>query len=124
VDEVTASLAQAGIDRQDLEWYEGGAAANAFDGTGRAHGRLGRVRRAVQFSLMDQMPDLAWYEAALRDGRIVVAVPTQSRPITLAVVDALVGAGAHFVNRFGRLETEEFVRWRGPEPQVHGLLRR
>jgi hypothetical protein len=32
--------------------------------------------------------------------------------------------GAHFLNHFGRLSTEELSMWRGPEPQIPGALRR
>jgi hypothetical protein len=28
---------------------------------------LARLRRVLQFSLMDQLPAMAWYEAALRE---------------------------------------------------------
>jgi len=69
------------------------------------------------------MPALAWYEAALRDGRVVLAVPTAGREQTMAVVAALESAGGHFINRFGRLATEEFARWRGSEPNVPSVLR-
>ena len=118
------ALIDAGFADADIERFEGPAAGDAFDGTGRAHGVVGRVRRAVQFSLMDQLPDLAWYEAALREGRIVLGVRAPGRDRVRRAVDAFVGAGGHFINRFGRLQTEEFVRWQGPEPTVHVLLRR
>jgi hypothetical protein len=32
--------------------------------------------------------------------------------------------GAHFLNHFGRLSTEEVSRWRGPEPEIPDALRR
>jgi hypothetical protein len=106
-----------------VERLEGDAAADAIDATGVKRGVVARVGRAVQFSVEDQMPALAWYEAALRDGRIVLAVPTTGRDQTLAVVAALEAAGGHFINRFGRLATEEFARWRGVEPNVSSLLK-
>jgi hypothetical protein len=118
------ALIAAGFVDADIERLEGPAAADAFDGTGRAHGIAGRLRRAVQVSLMDQLPDLAWYEAALREGRIVMGVRAPGRDRARLAVDAFVGAGGHFINRFGSLQTEEFVRWQGPEPTVHALLRR
>jgi hypothetical protein len=123
-DAARRALIQSGFPDADIQRFEGPAAADAFDGTGQAHGIAGRLRRAVQFSVMDQLPDLAWYEAALREGRIVVAVRAPGRDRARRAVDAFVGAGGHFINRFGRLQTEEFVRWRGPEPPVHALLRR
>jgi hypothetical protein len=123
-DAARRALIDAGFADADIERFEGQAAADAFDGTGRAHGLAGRLRRAVQFSLMDQLPDLAWYEAALREGRIVIGVRAPGRDRARRAVDAFVGVGGHFINRFGRLQTEEFVRWHGPEPAVPALLRR
>ncbi|HEY2888555.1 MAG TPA: hypothetical protein VGJ17_08065 [Candidatus Limnocylindrales bacterium] len=106
-----------------VERLEGPDAADAIDATGTRRGLLARMARAVQFSVEDQMPALAWYEAALRAGRVVLAVPASGRDQALAVVAALEAAGGHFINRFGRLETEEFARWRGPEPDVSSLLK-
>lgn len=106
-----------------IERYAGAADADRFDATGQHHGVVARSLRAVQFSLMDQLPALAWYEAALRDGRAVVAVRTRNRAETVRVVEALRSAGGHFINRFGRLATEEFARWRGPEPRVPDLMK-
>lgn len=123
-DAARRALVESGFADTDIERFEGPAAADAFDGTGRAHGVVGRLRRAVQFSLMDQLPDLAWYEAALREGRIVLGVKAPGRDRARRAVDAFVRAGGHFINRFGSLQTEEFVRWQGPEPTVHALLRR
>ena len=106
-----------------VERLEGPAAADAIDATGSRRGVMARVGRAVQFSVEDQMPALAWYEAALREGRVVLAIPTSRRDQTLAVVAALEANGGHFINRFGGLETEEFARWRGIEPDVSSLLK-
>lgn len=118
-----AAVRAAGIQATEVKRLGGPAAADAFDATGRRHGPGARIRRAVDFSLMDQMPAMAWYEAALRDGRIVLAVPTRDRATTLRVVEALKSAGGHFINRFGRLATEEFARWRGPEPSIPDVLK-
>jgi hypothetical protein len=106
-----------------VERLEGEVDADAIDATGQRRGILARVGRAVQFSVEDQMPALAWYEAALREGRVVLAIPTAGREQTLAVVGALRAAGGHFINRFGRLDTEEFARWRGEEPVLSSLLK-
>jgi len=114
------ALVDAGL--SDVQLLRGAAAADAIDAVGR-RGVLARVGRAVQFAVEDQMPALAWYEAALRDGRTVVAVRTRSRAETRTAVDVLLAHGAHFINRFGRLETEELARWRGPEPVIHHLLK-
>lgn len=106
-----------------IQRFVGAADADRFDATGARHGPIARALRAVQFGLMDQMPAMAWYEAALRGGRIVVGARTRDRAETLRVVEALRGAGGHFINRFGRLATEEFARWRGPEPPVANLMK-
>lgn len=122
-DAATAALAAAGIPGSVIERYEGTADADRFDATGQRHGVVARVLRATQFSLMDQLPAMAWYEAALREGKSVLAVRTGDRAETLRVVEALRGVGGHFINRFGRLATEEFARWSGPEPQVANLMK-
>lgn len=116
------ALEGVGVDRQAIETFEGAETADRFDATGQQHGIAGRVLRATQFGLMDQLPALAWYEAALRAGKIVMSLPASDRPMTLRAVSALKDAGAHFINRFGRLETEEFARWRGPEPNVPKVM--
>jgi hypothetical protein len=68
----------------------------------------------VQFTTMDQMPDFRAYEAALSDGRTIVAV--RMDPGQLPVVrDALLTSGLHFLNFYGRWSTTEVSRWRGPE---------
>lgn len=122
-DRAVAALEEAGTSSDDIQRLAGPSDAERFDATGARHGVGARVRRAVQFSLMDQLPAMAWYEAALRDGRTVVAVRTTNRAETNRAVAALKGAGGHFINRFGRLATEEFVRWQGPEPQVASLMK-
>jgi hypothetical protein len=106
-----------------IERFHGTTDADRFDATGERHGLIARALRAMQFSLMDQLPAMAWYEAALRDGRTVVAVRTRNRPATTAAGQLLKDAGGHFINHFGRLSTEEFARWRGPEPRVASLMK-
>jgi hypothetical protein len=123
VDRAIAELRASGIQERDIEVLSTPADADRFDPTGKRHGLLARLRRAMQFSLMDQLPAMAWYEAALREQKRVIAVRTGNRPITLEVVRALKAAGAHFINRFGRFDTEEFARWRGPEPHVPSVMK-
>lgn len=122
-DAASRAVTGAGVAPEVIERYEGAADADRFDATGQHHGVAARGLRAVQFSLMDQLPAMAWYEAALREGKAVLAVHTGNRAETLRVVDALRGAGGHFINRFGRLATEEFARWSGPEPHVASLMK-
>jgi hypothetical protein len=117
------ALGAAGVPDGDVEGFEGVEAADQFDASGARHGIVARSLRAVQFSLMDQLPAMAWYEAALRAGKVVLAVRTGDRATTLRIVELLRSAGGHFINRFGRLATEEFVRWSGPEPQVPSLMK-
>ena len=123
LDRAIAAIEAIGVAGEDVETFAGAEDAARFDATGARHGLLARLRRVMQFSLMDQLPAMAWYVAALRVGRRVVAVRTSDRSTTLRVVAALVSAGAHFINRFGRVDTEEFARWRGPEPHVPSLMK-
>lgn len=122
-DRAVAAVAGLGVAAAAIERFQGAADADRFDATGRRHGPVARVLRTVQFSLMDQLPAIAWYEAALREGKTVLAIRTRNRPTTLRVVEALRGAGGHFINHFGRAATEEFARWRGPEPNVPSLMK-
>ena len=119
VDAIRAS-SPAGI---EVERFAGADDADRFDATGQRHGPVARVLRTVQFSLMDQLPAMAWYEAALREGKTVLAIRTRNRATTLQVVEALKAAGGHFINHFGRAATEEFARWQGPEPNVSSLMK-
>ncbi len=77
-----------------------------------------------QFLLMDQTPDFIAYEAALIEGRAVIAVRAASRERMLQATTVIEGHGGHFLNSFGRLATEEISLWRGPEPRVPDALRR
>lgn len=122
-DAALEALRAAGLAEDRIERFAGAADADRFDATGARHGIIARTRRAVQFSLMDQLPAMAWYEAALREGKTVVAVRTPNRKATLRAVAALKAAGGHFINHFGRLETEEFARWHGPEARVSSLMK-
>ena len=69
----------------------------------------------LQFTLMDQTPDFLVYEHALLDGRAVIAVHVADRDRMLAAAAVLERHGAHFLNYFGRLSTEEVSMWRGEE---------
>lgn len=117
-------LVAGGVARDDILLLSGPDDARCLDGTGAGHGLRSRMLRAVQFAMMDQLPDFAWYEAAAREGRAVVAVRVPDAARRRAVVEVLERAGAHFMNYFGRLSTEEISRWRGPEPRVASIMRR
>jgi hypothetical protein len=118
------ALIAAGIEAGAIESFAGPGATAVFDSSGRRRGILGRVYRIFEFSWADQAPDFAWYEAAVRDGRTVVSVRVRGqRPVADAARIAT-EHGGHFINHFGWFETQDLVRWRGPEPDVPGFLRR
>jgi hypothetical protein len=118
------ALVAAGVEASRIEVLRGDSAADTLDGTGNKRGIRGRVRRAIEFTLMDQAPDLAWYEAAIRDGRSVVAVRVSAEAAVRSAFDVLRSVGGHFINYYGRFATEEFERWHGAEPTLPDYLRR
>lgn len=85
-----------------------------------------RLVRVFQFMSMDQGPDFHYYEAAVREGRAVVGVRIRGRGRARVegARDLLQAHGAHFINYFGRFQTEEITQWRGPEPQISEYLKR
>jgi hypothetical protein len=119
-----AELAAAGVATRDLEILRGDEGADRMDGTGEVSGWLGRLRRAFDFTLMDQLVDFAVYERALRDGRAVVMVHVHGDAPKVAAQRILKSHGGHFINYYGRFATEELDMWRGPEPEIPGYLRR
>ena len=121
--EAGRALVAAGFPAADITVLRGDEGADRLDGLGRG-GPWRRIVRAFQFMTMDQMPDFLTYEAALRDGRAVVAVRVRDRASMLKARDVLRGACGHFMNFFGRFSTEELARWRGRELDVPGYMRR
>ena len=63
-------------------------------------------------------------EAALRYGRAVVSVHARRAADRDRAKQVLAAAGAHFMNFFGRIATEEISRWRGKELPLRPYLRR
>jgi hypothetical protein len=118
------ALEEIGIPRDRLEVFSGDDGASAFDGSGGRHGPAARMLRTIQFTLMDQMPDFAYYEAAAREGRSVLSVRARNEAEMRKAVETLRMRGAHFINQFGLFTTEEFERWHGEEPKVPGFMRR
>jgi hypothetical protein len=118
------ALAAAGFDRTTIELFEGPDDAAAFDASGRRRGIRGRLFRLIEFSWADQAPDFAWYEAAVREGRVVLSVRVRGQKRVRAATDIVLANGGHFVNHFGWFETQELARWRGKEPDLPGFLRR
>ena len=98
--------------------------AERIDSLGNVGGVWARARRLLSFTLADQVVDLAVYVAALRDGRTVLSVPVAGDDAKERARRALTGAGAHFLNFFGRFATEDVVPWRGPELPLPPYLRR
>ncbi|HEY8845500.1 MAG TPA: hypothetical protein VIM24_02480, partial [Candidatus Limnocylindrales bacterium] len=68
--------------------------------------------------------DFAWYEAAVREGRVVLNVRVRGQREVKTAADIVLANGGHFVNHFGWFETQELARWRGKEPDVPDFLRR
>ena len=118
------ALAASGIDRGRIEIFTGEDGAAAFDSSGGRHGPGARFLRTLQFTLMDQMPDFAYYEAAARQGRSVVSVRARNEAEMRRAVRTLLEHGGHFINLFGTFTTEEFERWHGEEPKLPGFMRR
>lgn len=114
-EEARAALVAAGFSADQVRVLAGATADGSLSDLPTSRGPLGQLIRLVQFMTMDQTPDLRLYEAALDDGRAIVAVHCGSRPRLLAARDILASHGAHFQNHFGRYATEEFSRWEGPE---------
>jgi hypothetical protein len=119
-----AELAASGLATRELDILRGEEGADRMDGTGEVSGWLGRLRRAFDFTLMDQLVDFAVYERALRDGRAVVMVHIHGDTPKAAAHQILKRHGGHFINYYGRFATEELDMWHGPEPDIPGYLRR
>jgi hypothetical protein len=114
----------AGVDDEDVIVLTGEADARRLDGLGTSSGILARVRRATQFITMDQMPDFLLYELAVESGRCVLGVRTRAPIECEALLAILRDHGAHFINRFGSLTTEEIVHWSGPRPEMPHYMQR
>jgi hypothetical protein len=119
-----AALAREGFAGEAVLVLRGGQDADRIDSLGNVGGTWARARRLLSFTLADQMVDLAVYVAALRDGRTVLSVLAPAGEARERARQALAGAGAHFVNFFGRFATEDIVPWRGRELPLPPWLRR
>jgi len=113
---VVAELTAAGFPEGDVTLLAGEVAAQRIDGLGRRHGLMTRILRVVQFMTMDQTPDFALYEGAIRDGRTVVAAYSPTRDRMLRARDILGTHGGYFLNFYGRVNTEELDRNRDATP--------
>jgi len=120
----SGELAGAGFGPEAIAVLRGDEDAERIDSLGKASGLARKAWRALQFTQTDQMVDLVVYEAALRDGRTVVAVHAPRMEERDRAKRILGAGGAHFMNFFGRLATEDISRWRGEELPIPRYLRR
>lgn len=113
---VTAArgLSALGLPDADLHLLRGEEGASVFDSDGHT-GRWLRLSRLSAYFSADQSSDYPMYDAAIRDGRTVLAVHLPDRSRKPEAVRVVLAAGGHFLNFYGRLQTEEIARWRGPE---------
>lgn len=120
------ALVAAGFERTGIVVLLGDAGRDRLGRLGASPNGLSRVVRLFQFVLMDQTPDFLVYEAAIAEGRAVVAVTVDGgdRTRMLGAARVLEEHGGHFLNFFGRFQTEEVSLWRGAEPAIPDALRR
>jgi hypothetical protein len=120
----TAALEREGLAGDAVLVLRGDRDAERIDSLNNQGGAWARARRLLSFTLADQAVDLAVYVAALRDGRTVLSVLVPGDVGKERAKRALAGAGAHFMNFFGRFATEDVAPWRGPELPLPPWLRR
>ena len=119
-----AALHESGVASDDVIVIGGDGAAAGIERLGASSGATARLRRAMQFLAMDQLPDFHVYELALEQGRAIVALRIGDADARRQAVDLLRSHGGHFVNRFGAWTTEEIAPWRGTMPQVPQHMQR
>jgi hypothetical protein len=115
-DAAARQLQADGFAAADIELISGPKGRAQLRRLGPHRGPLAGFVRMFQFMTMDQMPDFPAYEAAVADGRTVIAVRALGSPRVSAARRAVQAAGAHFINYYGRFATEEMTRWRGRAP--------
>jgi hypothetical protein len=118
------ALLREGFPPDAITVLQGDRDADRIDSFGKSSGPLRKLWRVVQFTQADQMVDLVVYEAALRDGRAVITVHARRAEERERAKRVLAAAGAHFMNFFGRVSTEDISRWRGRELPLHPDLYR
>ena len=118
------ALVDASFCRADVVVLVGDEGRDRLGRLGHQPNAFSRIIRLLQFTLMDQTPDFLVYEHAILDGRAVVAVHVANRDGMLEASAVLQQHGAHFLNYFGRLSTEEVSMWRGEEVAIPDALRR
>lgn len=118
-----SALSRQGIPDEGVSLLRGPDGMRRFDSDGRSGAWL-RLSRLCRYFSSDQSSDLPMYDVAIQDGRTVLAVHLPDRSAKPAAVDAVLAAGGHFLNFYGRLQTEEVARWRGPELVLRPFLAR
>ena len=118
------ALVDASFSKADVVVLVGDEGRDRLDRLGHQPNAFSRIIRLLQFTLMDQTPDFLVYQHAILDGRAVVAVHVANRDGMLEASAVLQQHGAHFLNYFGRLATEEVSMWRGDEVAIPDALRR
>ena len=113
-----------GVPDRDITILRGREGADRLDGSGARNGLTARIRRAVDFTMMDQLVDFAHYEDAVRAGGATVMVRVRGDGPKAGVAAALQEHGGHFLNYYGRFATEEISRWQGVEPAINEVMRR
>ena len=114
-------LVELGVPMADIDLLVGEAGAERLDSTGEG-GWWQRIVRLSQYISTDQSTDLVMYDAALRDGRAVIAVRIADKALKPRATAILQDVGAHLLSFFGRMQTEEISRWRGPELVLPDML--
>jgi hypothetical protein len=122
--QASQALVREGFPPDVITVLQGNRDADRIDSFGKSSGPLRKLWRVVQFTQADQMVDLVVYEAALRDGRAVITVHARRAEERERAKRVLAAAGAHFMNFFGRVSTEDISRWRGKELPLHPNLYR
>ena len=118
------ALGDDGVDARDIVVLTGADPGEPMSRLGTATGVAARIRRAMQFVTMDQMPDLHVYELALDLGLRVLAIRVDDGERRRAAVAIIRRHGGHFINRFGAWATEEIAPWRGRMPDLPQHMQR
>jgi hypothetical protein len=117
-DAAIEALKRAGIEADRVTVLHGEPGLARVRARNQAGGARARTLRLLSFMAADQAVDLAWYEAALADGRVVVLVHAPDAAHRASAIDALRQAGGHFMNHYGRFATEDIAPWRGERPPI------
>ena len=105
-DAAVKGILDAGVPEEDITVLTGESGAARIDSHGSTHGMLGRVVRALQFAMMDALPDSERYERAALDGKYVLAIRTRDDQTRDMVHQELLKHGGHFLNYYGKLTTQ------------------